>query len=361
MFNSFRLGLWRKSVEYANDSEEHLPQLTVLINAVDNSEGLERHLPAILTQDYEQGFEVVVVTERDNPSVEALLKHYEKDERFHSSFIPSETMFLSRRKLAVTLGVKAARNEWIVLVDADCTPISDEWLTTLARKIEPRTDIVLAYCNYEASTNRYRRFLQFRNAFRFLKPALSSSAYCSCGSNIVFKKNDFLTKQPYKTNLKSEYGEYDFLVKNLSEKLNTQVCMAKDAQVRRDEPSTEQWRSENMIRIYTRKNLHHFFLTTTKDFCCQLILWLNGMLIATLSVCAVMFQNWYALGGAILAFLLTIGIRLRVFQFVTRLFSEQFPFWLAVFFYEPSILFHDVIEFFHYQYYNKSKFYTHKP
>ena len=45
--------------EVTDDSQ--LPCLSVLLTVQDNARELEQHLPALLTQDYPAGFEVIVV------------------------------------------------------------------------------------------------------------------------------------------------------------------------------------------------------------------------------------------------------------------------------------------------------------
>lgn len=345
-------------------TDENLPRLTVLVDAIDNTDGLERHLPAILTQDYPEDFEVVVVTEQDNPAAEAIVKHYEKAERFRSTFIPADTLFLSRHKLAVTLGVKAARNEWVVMVDADCAPVSDEWLKALASQISAETDLLVGYCNYETTTRRYRRYLQFRNAVRFLHAGKRPSAHCSCGANVVFRKSLFMQQRPYEDNLQHEFGEYDFLVStfpNKRSKQRTQLCLAEEALVVRDEPTNGQWRHNNMVGINVRRHLRGFAWTVLKSIGWHVLSWAYFLMAALLVAFGLISEDWIMVGGASVALIVAVALSLCMAQRTVRLFHEQFSAWRLVFLYKPSLVFHDVAEFFRYQKSNKQKFNTHKP
>ena len=56
--------------------------------------------------------------------------------------------YVSHEKLAVTLGVKAAKYEWIVLTRADCVPAGDSWLYEMSCCFVPEKDIVLGYSNF---------------------------------------------------------------------------------------------------------------------------------------------------------------------------------------------------------------------
>lgn len=338
-----------------------LPKLTVLIDAIDNTEGLEQHLPAILTQDYPADFEVVVVTERDNPAAEAIVKHYQKDERLRSTFIPQDTLFLSRHKLAVTLGVKAAANDWIILVDSDCAPLSDEWLKTMAQEFAEGKRLVLGYVNYDTETSPVRRYLCFRRSLSALRRASKSSAFCSCGANVAFRRSNFLTQQPYRGNLSLEYGEYDFLVNGLSTGSNTSVCISEDGHMAKDKPSTEQWKHSLMVGYNVRRQLRHYVWESLKQNIGRVLTWLNAMLIAATLAAGLLLQNWILLGAALFAWIITLTLRLVVVRKTIRQFGESISMWKSVLLYEPLLPLHDLSNRMSYLRMNKEKFNTHKP
>ena len=119
--------------ESATDDSQ-LPCLSVLLTVQDNARELEQHLPAMLTQDYPAGFEVIVVVGKGEDDTDDVLKKLSATyPNLYTTFIPDSSRYMSRKKLAVTLGVKAARHEWILMTEASCQPASDQWLKTMAR------------------------------------------------------------------------------------------------------------------------------------------------------------------------------------------------------------------------------------
>lgn len=342
-------------------ADSPLPKLTVLVDAIDNTDGLEQHLSAILTQCYEAGFEVVVVTEHENPAAETIVKHYAKDQWIRSTFIPADTLFLSRHKLAVTLGVKAASNEWILLVDAACEPLSDEWLKAMASQLTAGRRLVLGYANYEAKTKSRRRFLQFRHSLRALRRAGRRQAYCSCGANVLFSRTDFLAEQPYRNNLELEYGTCDFLVNNLSTHDNTTICTDADGSVAIDEPTDSMWRHECMKEVNVRRHLSHFFVETTKNVLYHAVACLAVLLVLSALIIGLVLNQWPLLAAAAVAWLAQTTARVLVVRQAIRQLGEQLSAWKIVFFYEPTLLLHDLGQSLRYQRSDKSKFNTHKP
>ena len=134
--------------ESATDDSQ-LPCLSVLLTVQDNARELEQHLPAMLTQDYPAGFEVIVVVGKGEDDTDDVLKKLSATyPNLYTTFIPDSSRYMSRKKLAVTLGVKAARHEWILMTEASCQPASDQWLKTMARHCQEGTDMVIGYGNY---------------------------------------------------------------------------------------------------------------------------------------------------------------------------------------------------------------------
>ncbi len=111
---------------------EGLPPLSVVIYARDNARELKANLPSLLSQAYPPGFEVIVVVDdKTEHETTAVLEQYGMHPNLYKTFLPKSSRYMSRRKLAITIGVKAAKNEWIVLTDAECRPLSDKWLATM--------------------------------------------------------------------------------------------------------------------------------------------------------------------------------------------------------------------------------------
>ncbi len=107
---------------------------------------LEANLPVFLTNTYESGYEVIVVDESSTDETDDVLKLFKQDHpNLYSTFIPKPNPHITRRKLALSLGIKAAKNEWVIITSIENAPVYEEWLKELSGVIDSTTEAVAGY------------------------------------------------------------------------------------------------------------------------------------------------------------------------------------------------------------------------
>ena len=143
----------------ANDAYgQHLPSVSIVITAHDNAAELRRNLPLVLAQQYPGNYQVIVVAEKGDSETEDVLKLLSADKHLYYTLIPESSRYMSRKKLSITIGVKAAQSEWIMLVEPSCRPESEHWLATMARNCNKDKDLVIGYSSYDDDAKMYQRF-----------------------------------------------------------------------------------------------------------------------------------------------------------------------------------------------------------
>lgn len=335
------------------------PRISILITAHDNALELDNHLPTLLSQDFPGIFEVIVVAEKGDGSTEDVLKRYLNNRKLYYTFIPDSSRYMSRKKLMITLGVKAARYEWILLTEASSTPLSDTWLKTFAKNMTDDTNLVLGYSNYAKEVPAYYRFEQLRNACYCLNKAKGGIAYRTNSNNVAFKKEEFINKGGYRGNLQFLRGEYDFLVNKYAKREQTAVETDINSWVVDAKPSKKAWRQLHANYLCVRQQLRRnkrFRLIYNFDHC---LFHLNYLAILSALVFSILTSRWILTGVATIMLILTIVIRSRMAKKVLKRSKTEIPIWKVVP-YEISILWKTIKYFFWYLRTDKTEFSSHK-
>ena len=178
----------RKNAEKSETrKKELLPPVSLIVYACENAVSLRRNLPELFKQDYPD-FEVVVVDDASTDETRDILNLYaERYPRLYSTYVPSDACALSRRKLAITLGFKAVRNDYVVVLDATCLPSSRYWLRNMMCHFSDGVDIVLGYTRFDMSSSRgacYAAYDRMLFSLRYLSCALCGNPYMGEGKNM---------------------------------------------------------------------------------------------------------------------------------------------------------------------------------
>ena len=132
-----------EDISSQNEVSEKRPPITVLITAHDNLPELERNLPMFLKQQYPADYQVIVVCQStDGETLDFLKRTAAENPHLYYTYIPESSRYMSRKKLQITLGVKAAKNEWILMTEPNCKPENDKWLMTMARNCQEPNHLV---------------------------------------------------------------------------------------------------------------------------------------------------------------------------------------------------------------------------
>lgn len=142
-------------------------RFSVIMTVFDNGNELEQHLPAFLTQQYEPGYEIIVVDESSTDNTDDVLKMMKQQyPHLYSTFLPKPDIHVTRKRLALTIGVKASKNEWIILSDIYSFPQSATWLQDISDNLGEESGIMLGY--YKKSELKMRLFEDMESASDYI-------------------------------------------------------------------------------------------------------------------------------------------------------------------------------------------------
>ena len=119
---------------------------SIVMTVYDQAPELEANLPAFLTQEYEPGYEVIVVDETSTDNTEDVLKIMKNDyPHLYTTFLPKPNRQVTRRKLAINIGSKAAKNEWIIITKIEHKPIAPDILQAIGQVHDQESELTLGY------------------------------------------------------------------------------------------------------------------------------------------------------------------------------------------------------------------------
>lgn len=257
--------------------KEH-PPVSVIICAKNEANNLRKFLPSILNQKYKD-FEVVVVNDCSEDETELVLAELKLEfPHLYYTNIPLDRKFSHGKKLAVSLGIKAAKHEHMVFTDADCKAESNLWLQEMMEGFtNPSKEIVLGFGGYEKRkgfTNLLVRYDTFFAAIQYLGYALSGKPYMGVGRNLAYKKSLFNKNNGLQSHMHIASGDDDLFISETANKKNTAVVIHPEAHTTSVPPvSLRKWKDQKSRHLTTathhKKSIQFSLLL---EICSRLIL-----------------------------------------------------------------------------------------
>ncbi len=226
----------------ANSSAE-TPGVSVIIAAHNERYNLSQYLQALLSQDWPT-YEVIVVDDGSEDETRAIVESYMvNDPRLRMTFVPYGARVRSTKKLALTLGAKAAKYDYLLLTDADCVPESPHWIHEMMAGFEGQlpmangeqpAQIVLGFSPYfctKGHVNRLVRFDTLFNGLHYLGAALCGHPYMGVGRNLAYRKELFFESGGFTHLMTNIAGDDDLFVNRVATPQNTAVVLSRNSYV----------------------------------------------------------------------------------------------------------------------------------
>lgn len=240
-------------------TSENAPYISIVIPTHNEGEAMLRTAEAMLSQDYAGRFELVVADQLSNDDTPLLLKRLQTDEpRVRGTFVPATSRYIELRKLAVTLGVRAARGEWVVVVKAGSMPYDTNWLSSLAEQLTAERDLVIAYSNFDDSrTLRAHRLIYGRlsEQVECFRDWLAGRVTDCPSSGYAVRKSWFLQCGGFSDSLTLPFGEEAILAARHADAARTAVLAARSSRLIEPLPSKREWHALRTEHAETVRHL----------------------------------------------------------------------------------------------------------
>ena len=220
-----RLALFKKKEK--TTSQTH--PVSVIICARDESANLSSNLPASLTQEYNSAHEVILVDDNSFDDTKYKIQEFQKTFK-HLKLVElkQEAKFIPGKKFPLSVGIKTAKYEIVLLTDADCIPVSKQWIELMQEGFGPETEIVLGYGGYHKTPgllNKMIRWETFQTALQYLSFSLAGKPYMGVGRNLCYKKSVFFRHKGFSSHNHLASGDDDLFINLAGNSNNTEIVI----------------------------------------------------------------------------------------------------------------------------------------
>ena len=260
-----RLAFYKKK----NKSTSQTHPVSVIICARDEAANLAKNLLGALVQQYKTSHEVIVVDDNSFDDTKYLLEEFKKTfKQLHPVFLKQEAKFIPGKKFPLSIGIKTAKYEVVLLTDADCVPASEYWIEQMQETYDDTTEIVLGYGAFNKRRgflNKLIRWEAFSTAIQYFSYALAGIPYMGVGRNLSYKKTIFYRHKGFSAHNHVLSGDDDLFINMAATKINTKINIDANAFTLSEPAKTWSQYAKQKKRHYSTakyyKPLHKFLLS----------------------------------------------------------------------------------------------------
>lgn len=202
--------------------------ISVIVCAKNEEDNVLNFIPLLAEQNYPD-YEIVLI---DDASSDATLDIFEGFEKQYSNIrlvkVQNNEAFWGNKKYALTLGIKAAKKEYLLFTDADCYPTSKDWITAMSSQFTMQKTIVLGYGKYEKIPNSFLnkiiRYETLLTAIQYFSWAKIGHPYMGVGRNLAYKKDEFFNVNGFIEHMQVRSGDDDLFINQAANGKNTTIA-----------------------------------------------------------------------------------------------------------------------------------------
>jgi cellulose synthase/poly-beta-1,6-N-acetylglucosamine synthase-like glycosyltransferase len=220
---------------YAKTQKNSLKKIpiSVIVCAKNEEENVKKFIPILAEQDYPD-YEIILI---DDASSDETLEIFEAFEKQYPNIrlvkVKNNEAFWGNKKFALTLGIKAAKKEYLLFSDADCYPTSKDWIKEMSSHFTMNKTIVLGYGAYEkiagSFLNKIIRFETMLTAVQYFSWAKMGHPYMGVGRNLAYKKEEFFNVNGFIDHMKIRSGDDDLFINQAANGKNTTISFSPES------------------------------------------------------------------------------------------------------------------------------------
>ncbi|RXP57660.1 glycosyltransferase [Lutibacter sp. HS1-25] len=275
--------------------------VSVIICAKNEAQNLIENIPYFLKQNY-PNFQLVLINDNSHDETLDVIEQFKLEfpNQIKIVDVAENEQFWGSKKYALTLGIKAASYEHLLFTDADCKPVSDNWIAEMVSHFTSKKQLILGYSPYKkikkSLLNKLLRYETLLTAIQYFSYAKFGLPYMGVGRNIAYTKSEFFAAKGFSKHMHVKSGDDDLFVNQIATKKNTSFCTSKNSFIESIPKLTlKDWIAQKRRHISTAshyKTIHQFLLGMY--FVSKVSFWIIGLLLISFQ-----FQ-WQIIAGLLL-------------------------------------------------------------
>ena len=261
IFSSF---LFKPNKEKENSKQS---PISIIIFVKNSAVFLEKNLPYILSQNYPK-FEVVIINSASTDTSLNVIENFAlENKNIKVIDVANNEAFWGSKKYALTLGIKAAKYDHLLFIDASSKALSEFWIDEISSKFTQTKSIVLGYGKYKKENSITNLFIRFENLLKAIQCfsfAKFGTPFMASNSNFAYTKSDFFKAKGFINHMKIKNGEADLFIKDAASLENISFTISKNSFIEIDNPkSFGKWIQKLRINSSIKKHYkfkHRFLL-----------------------------------------------------------------------------------------------------
>ncbi len=209
VYNGFKIETKKHS---ALSSE---PMLSLVIAAKNEEENINSLIDSLEKSDYpKENFEVIIVDDNSIDKTYSLIESRISDKN-NFKLIKAGQKEFEGKKGALSIGIKNAKNNIIVITDADCKP-GINWLKAIASKLDAGYDFVFGVAPIKSGKSLVEKLSAFenlRNTYLTIAAVGINIPYSAAARSFAFRKKSFERIGGYSNTKETLSGDDDLLLR----------------------------------------------------------------------------------------------------------------------------------------------------
>jgi glycosyltransferase involved in cell wall biosynthesis len=221
---------------------------------------------------------VVVVNDNSDDETPQLVKDFQnRYTNLKLVHLESSVTNIKGKKFPLSIGIKEATYEHLLLTDSNCLPASNQWLKLMARHFNNYTPIVLGFSNIRKRIgllNALIRFDKLHQAIQYFSYCLAKIPFMGVGQNLAYTQTIFFDNNGFAAQNHLQFGDDDLFINKVGYKCRCAIEYSKEAHTTtRSSTTFHNWLLVKALRRKTRKyywkkerfflNFYHFLIPTS--------------------------------------------------------------------------------------------------